>query len=379
MEQKTQISKSHNIINSNYYAVLMAGGSGKRLWPMSRISRPKQFHALTGEKTLLQETYLRLKRVLNPSQIFVATAAVYKDEVIKQLAELPESQFIIEPTSKNTAPAIGFVATKILMRNPKAIITTIASDHVIQNPEEFAAALKAAFKATSLNPNHLITIGINPRRPETGLGYIKMGKQLKESDGHQLFQVDTFVEKPDLPTAQQYIKSWRYLWNACYYCFRASDCLAWFGKYQPRMKQLLDKIKQELTQKEPQNKKIAELFARFESEQFEIAIIQKKGFVKNVFVIPSDLEWSDVGNWASVHDILSETFKSGMIIKGHHIDHGSQNCLIYAHDKLVATLGLKDVIIVDSPDVTLVAAKDKAQELKQLLDKIKEQGKYLYL
>ena len=374
MEQKTQ-----NIIDNNCYAVLMAGGSGKRLWPMSRISRPKQFHNLNGEKTLLQETYLRLKRVLKPSQIFVATTATYKDEALAQLEELSESQFIIEPTSKNTAPAIGFVATNILMRNPKAIIATIASDHVIQNPEEFALTLKAAFQAVNKNPNHLIVIGIKPNRPDTGLGYIKMGKQLEESNGHQLFEVDAFIEKPDLKTAQQYLKSWKYLWNAAYYCFRASDCLAWFGKYQPRMKQLLDKIKQELTQKEPQNKKIAELFARFESEQFEIAIIQKKGFAKNVYVIPSDLEWSDVGNWASVHDILSETFQSGMIVKGHHIDHGSQNCLIYAHDKLVATLGLKDVIIVDSPDVTLVAAKDKAQEVKQLLDKIKEQGKYLYL
>ena len=362
-------------MNSHYYAVIMAGGSGTRLWPMSRQASPKQFQKLVSDKTLIQETYSRVKKLLPVKQIYIATTEKYKNLVIEQLPEVDEERIFLEPAQRNTSPAFGLVALHITAKDPDAIIATVASDHVVTNNEEFVSTFKAAYMAVAKYPHKLVAVGINPDKPDTGLGYIKMGAEVGKVDGKAAYEIDSFVEKPDLKTAQKYIKSWQYLWNAAYYFWKAKDMIKWIDDARPRVMKGLKKIVE--LQKEPGNQaKIKEIYEKFENEQIEYSVVEKLG---KVIVIPADLGWSDVGTWGTLQEVLSGQFGTPVVARGHHIDHESTNILVYARDKMVATVGLKDVIIVDSPDAMLVVSKDRAQDIKALLDRVKSEGKHLYL
>lgn len=362
------------------YAVIMAGGSGTRLWPMSRKSKPKQLHNLVSDKSLIQETYSRVKKTLKPENIYISTNAKYIDEIKKQLPDLPEENYIVEPAVRNTAPALAYIAFNILRKDENAIIATLASDHIVNNIDVFSRTITNAFEAVKKYPDHLVAVGINPTKPETGLGYIKMGKPIGEIDSSQLYEVKAFVEKPDLKTAEKYIQSWEYLWNGAYYFFGAKQLLGWIKKYRPKAYETLEKI-DELQSADKNNSsqgKIKELFETLEDEQIEYAVIAQKDFDKTL-VIPADLGWSDIGNWGTLHDVLSEKYESSMISRGYHIDVDSEGCLVYGGEKMIATLGLEDIIVIDTPDVTLIADKHKAQDVKKLLDKLKSEGKHLYL
>ena len=360
--------------------VIMAGGSGTRLWPMSRKSKPKQLHNLVSDKTLIQETYDRVVKVVPAKQIFVSTTEKYVEEIRRQLPQVEKNNFIVEPASKNTAPALGFIALAIKRINPDAIISTIASDHIVHNTDVFANTVRAAFKTAQKYPDHIVAVGINPTYPETGLGYIKMGKQKDEIDGEAVFVVNQFTEKPDLATAKKYLQGWEYQWNAAYYFFKAKSLLSWIEKYRPKTYKKLLQINKLIEDggNGAVQAKIREIYSSIDEEQIENAVIEQKDF-KNVLVIPADLGWSDIGNWGTLHDVLSNRFESSIISRGHHIDSDSENCLVYAGGKMTATLGLKDVIIVDTPDVLLIANKNKAQDVKKLIDRLKEEGKHLYL
>lgn len=362
------------------YAVIMAGGTGTRLWPMSRIAKPKQFHNLVSEKTLIQETYERVKKAVPKENVFISTNTKYEEEIKKQLLGVSEQNFIIEPAKRNTAPALTYVTAKILSRDENAIIATLASDHVVNNVDVFANTVKIAFETAEKYPDYLVMVGINPTRPDTGLGYIKMGNVATKIDEEQVFEVDKFLEKPDLETAEKYIQSWEYLWNGAYYFFSGKQMMEWAKKYIPETNTAVEKII-ELEKKGGNGAttaKIKEIFQTVTDEQFENAIIEQKDF-KKVLVIPADLGWSDIGNWGTLHDVLSENFNSSNISRGHHIDIGSEGCLVYAGDKMIATIGLKDVVIIDTPDSILISNKNKSQDVKKLLDKLKEEGKHLYL
>ena len=362
------------------YAVIMAGGSGTRLWPMSRKSKPKQLHNLVSEKSLVQETFLRLKKTLPVKQILVSTNPNYLEELQKQLNEIPADNFVVEPSKRNTLPALSFIAKTILQRDKDAVIATIASDHVVQNIDVFVNTIKAAFEAVKKYPDHLVCVGINPTRPDTGLGYIKMGAQKDEFLGESVFKVSEFAEKPDLKTAEKYLQSWQYLWNGAYYFFKASTLEEWVKKYTPQTHRRLMQVTKIISENKNGTAKTEakKLFDSIKDEQFENAIIEQKDF-KKVLVIPAELGWSDIGNWGTLLDVLSEAHGSTMISRGYHIDVNSSGCLVYGNDKMIATLGLKDVIVIDTPDVFFIADKNKAQDVKLLLDKLKAEGKHLYL
>lgn len=362
-------------MNSSFYAVIMAGGGGTRLWPISRSSAPKQFHKLVSDKTLIQDTYQRLLKILPKEQILVATIEKYKDLVQKQLPDVTDERIILEPATRNTSPAFGLIALTLLAKDPKAIIATVTSDHIVNNVEEFASVFKAAYAAVEKFPGKLLTVGINPDRPDTGLGYIKMGGEIGFADGKKVFKIDSFLEKPDEKTAAQFVKSWQYLWNAAFYFWRARDMVGWLNRSRPKVITDLKKIIA-LRKKPETSNKVKKLYAAFKNEQIEYSVVEK---LKNAIVIPADLGWSDVGNWGTLQEVLSAQFGTAIVARGHHLDHGSQNVLVYAHEKMVATVGLKDVIIVDSPDAILIANKHRAQDIKALLDRIKSEGKHLYL
>ncbi|OGH09863.1 MAG: hypothetical protein A2152_02135, partial [Candidatus Levybacteria bacterium RBG_16_35_6] len=346
------------------YAVVMAGGTGSRLWPMSRKNNPKQLHNLVTDKTLIQETYKRLTNSLPEKNIYISTSSQYVEEIKKQLPNVPDENFIIEPSSRNTGPALAYVAKMISLKDKDAIIATIPSDHIVYNVDIFSNTIKTAFATAQKYPDNLVLIGINPTKPDTGLGYIKMGAIKTSINKEKVFEVDMFVEKPDLKTAEKYMSSWEYLWNGAYYIFNAQTLLSWFKKYRPKTLEVIDKIGQMISSAgniHPQTK-IKALYESLDKEQFEYSIIEQKDF-KKVLVIPVDLGWSDIGNWGTLYDVLAEKHGSEMISRGNHIDVDSKGCLIYGADKMIATIGLEDIVIIETKDVILIANKNKTQDV----------------
>lgn len=349
----------------------MAGGSGTRLWPLSREAKPKQFHKLNSEKSLLQETYERAKDLVPRENIYISIGPKALEESKKQLPDIPKENFIVEPIAKNTAPGIAYVTAKIFSKDPDAIIATIASDHTVTNNTNFAATFTKAFNFVKDNPSYLVTIGIKPDSPHIGYGYIKVGRKFNDE---ATYKVDKFEEKPNLDTAKKYFESGDYLWNASYFIFRADAMLDNFQKLVPEIYNGLSEMLKAFGKSEELSvtKKV---FDEFPKIPIDTAIAEK---VEDIAVIPADLGWSDVGSWASVYDLITAG-PNGVIRQGEHIGVNDKNCLFFAQDKLLATVGLEDIIIVDTPDVTLVCNKNRSQEVKDLIDKIKEEGKNKYL
>lgn len=352
------------------YVVIMAGGSGTRLWPVSRRKQPKHLQKIIGEKTLLQRTYERVLKIVPKSQIYISTLADQAEEVLKQVPVSRERLFT-EPALHNTAPAIGLAAFSLYKQDKDAVIATIASDHLIQEEEKFADIIKRGLRIIEKKSDYLLTIGIHPSRPETGFGYIKVegrkAEKLKGKKAIEVLEAEKFVEKPDLKTAKKYLQSGQYLWNASYFIFSAQELKKWYKKYIPKTYQILEKIK-------PDN--IEELYGQIESEPFDTAIAER---VDKLLIIPAEIGWSDVGSWEIVHEVLSKVTGQHLVADGEHIDIGSEKILIHGQQKLVATVGLKDVIIVDTPNALLVLNRQKSQDVKKIVEKLKELKKEKYL
>lgn len=360
--------------SSHHYIVIMAGGSGTRLWPLSRKSKPKQFQSFISEKTMIEETLDRIRPIVPIENIFVSTTTAYQPLVTEKLPELLPENIIVEPETRNTAPAIALVATLIEARDSEAVIATIASDHAIQNTDEFERTIRATLQAADNHPDKLVIIGINPTKPDTGLGYIKLGQEVTETLGKRVFEVDAFKEKPDRATAEEYLRSFDYLWNAGYFIFTVKHFTAWTKELAPTLAECMTEIASHQKSGTLDEKTLQELYAKAPSEPFDIAIVEKLPTSQRL-VIPSALEWSDVGNWGALHEFLAERSGSHSVIHGHHIDLGSKNILVQSEKKLVATIGLEDVVIVDTPDALLVARRDQvSSDIKKIIEKLKEEN-----
>ncbi len=359
-------------MDKNFYAVIMAGGAGTRLWPMSHKNKPKQFQSLTSSMTMIQETYARVARIVPKENILVSTVERYKGVVLEQLPELSDAQLILEPSSRGTAPAIALVAQNIFSKNPEAVVATVASDHVVKNVDEFVLSVSTALKTARSNRDKLVLVGINPTYPDTNFGYIKMGSEFAQLDGKRIFYVDSFVEKPDLEKAKKYLLEWEYLWNAGYFSFSAAGFLEMVKKLMPETHAILQKIPAVTDENE-----IRKLYEAAVDEPIDTAIAEKLKKDK-LLVVPSELDWSDVGNWSALFDF----FKNGtdsMVVQGNHIDVGSRNCLVYGKDKLVATVGLKDIVIVETDKAILIADKNRVADVKKIVEKLREEERSSYL
>ncbi len=338
----------------------MAGGSGTRLWPKSRIKKPKQLYALINAESMIKNTVNRLIPVVGEKNIFIATNALQAKDIAKEIPKL-KNNLIVEPAIRNTAPSIGLAAE--MLKNKAETIAFLPADHYIGKEKEFQKVLKEAFEVAK--KDYLVLIGIKPADPDTGLGYIKIGQKL---DPHS-FKVAAFVEKPNFETAKKYLASGQYFWNGGMFIAKPSVISDLFKKHAPKIYTQLVKIGNN-------PKTLKKEYEKIENISFDYCIAEK---AKNIAVVAGDFSWSDIGNWKKLLEMLSKKADDNVVVGCEHYGVETTGSLIHGTDRLVATIGLKDIIVVDTPDVVLVCRKDKAQEVKKVVERLKAQGKHNYL
>lgn len=346
------------------HAVIMAGGSGTRLWPISRQSTPKQFQKLIGDKTLLQQTFERLGAIFKPENIWVVVKMQHRDIVAEQLPSLPVGNIISELAGRNTAAATILATLTILEKDPDALLFgLVPADHYIGKPKIFAQTAKAALDFLEKNPRYVATIGVHPSEPNTGLGYIKVGERLDKVGGKVIANVDSFHEKPDLETAEKFVESGRYLWNGGYYLFNAQVMVGYFEQLAPKIIGAVRRYRQSPSE---------QAYNQVPSQSVDTAIAEK---LDQMVVVAAEMEWSDIGNWAVLHEILTATGKTAQVATELHISDNSENTLVLGGSKLIATVGLKDVVVIDTDDVILICDKGSVQDVKKIVEQLQEQGR----
>jgi len=350
--------------------VIMAGGKGTRLWPVSRAGKPKQFQCLTGDKTMLQETYLRLRQIAEPADIYVATNQEYVSEVEKEMLEFPKENIIAEPIGRNTAPSIALAAAIIAAKDENEIMGVFPADHFIENPEVLLNAIQKGKDFLEKNDQYLLTFGITPSAPETGYGYIKKDGDLEKIGDVQIFKAEKFVEKPNYETAQKYLEAGDYFWNSGMFLWKTKTIIDKFKKYVPddyvRLMKIKDSVKNgnyaEVLEKE---------FPEMDKNSIDYAILENE---PDVALIPLEMQWSDVGSWTALKDTLISASKENFV-RGEHINFDSENLLVYGSDKLITTIGVKDLIIVDTNDAILICDRNKSQLVSDVVKKLEADGK----
>jgi len=354
-------------------AVIMAGGKGERFWPKSRMHMPKQFLSLTSDgKTMIQLTVDRIKPLIDIEDIFVVTNKDYKALVLEQLSDLPEENIFLEPVAKNTAPCIGLAAVYIKNKYEDAMMVVLPSDHLIKYNELFIDTLKDAIKLAK-EESYMATIGITPSYPEIGYGYIHFGAK-KEGVSGNAYEVLNFVEKPDIETAKEYLASGKYLWNSGMFVWKASTILDNFHKLLPEVYKGLIKIYEAIGTEEA-DAVLEQEFVAFKPESIDYAIMEK---AENIYTFPGNFGWDDVGSWIALERI-NKSNEKGNIVMGNVITIDSKNSIIQAQDKLIATVGIKNLIIVDTQDALLICAKDSTQDVKKVLENLKICNRREYL
>lgn len=354
--------------NKNNYAIIMAGGVGSRFWPASRSTYPKQFLDILGTgKTLMQQTYDRFLKAFLPENIFIVTNAAYIPLVKEQLPDMPEDRILGEPTAKNTAACIAYASAKIHKLNTHAACIVAPSDHLILDEEKFLNYVNEAMAYAHKSPS-LVTLGIRPSRPDTGYGYIQYIEETVTADIHK---VKTFTEKPTLEIAKTFMESGDFLWNAGIFIWSISSIKKAFKQHLPEQYDIFESASQSLfTENEAET--IRKFYEQCRSISIDYGIMEK---AENVFVIPSEFGWSDLGTWTSLYEISTKD-ENNNAIKGKNVFlYNVDGCLVNKAEtlgnKIIAIKSVKDLIIVDTPDVLLICDKNQEQEVKQIATDIK--------
>ena len=351
-------------MNTNYYAILMAGGVGSRFWPVSTEDNPKQFHDMLGTgETLIQKTYGRLKNIIPEKNIFILTNARYNDLIYEQLPGISPRQVVLEPAMRNTAPCILYAALKIQKENPEGLMIVAPSDHWIEDEANFTRDVQHAFDFCEEH-DALMTLGIRPTFPNTGYGYIEYDR----SPANEIKAVAQFREKPDYDTARSFIRQGNFLWNAGIFMWSATSVIKAFKKNQPDLYQLFDRgIDAYNTDFEDDF--VRDNYAKAENISVDYAIMEKSD---NVFVLPATFDWNDLGTWGSLYEKLDKDSHNNAILNAKSLADNAEGNIIRADKgKLVVIDGLSDYIIVDKEDVLLIYPKDKEQDIKQIQKRVK--------
>ncbi len=348
------------------HAVIMAGGTGTRLWPMSRVATPKQFQKLIGDQTLLQQTFARIRKLIPAEQIWVMTGEQYAATVAEQLPQLQQQNIITEPAARNTAAASGLTTLKILAQDPDATVAILPSDHYVAKDKVFTRVFKQAFEFVESNQQTLVTVGIHPTSPNTGYGYIQLGEKLNNTK-LLINKVESFHEKPDAQTAEKYLESGQFLWNGGYFIFNAETMKAAFAKHAPA---ILERLTRYLA--EPS----LACYESIPNEPIDKAIVEKVG---DLAVIPAEMGWSDIGDWAALHEILASKNKTSAVAIGEHIGSNTENSLVIGGNKLIVTVGVKDIVVIDTDDVILICDRNSAQDVKKIVEELRAKGDKTHL
>ncbi|MBL8078548.1 MAG: mannose-1-phosphate guanylyltransferase [Anaerolineales bacterium] len=351
------------------YAVIMAGGGGTRLWPVSRKEKPKQLLPLIGQETLFQSTVARLKDMFPPERILVVTVDEQAQEMKQQVPEIPEENYLIEPGPRGTASVVGLAAMVLQKRDPQATMAILPSDHFIRNVDLFHYLLKAAFEVA--DDGYLVTLGITPTAPSTAYGYIQQGKSLDGSYKYPVYSVKKFIEKPNEETAQKLLRSGDHSWNSGMFIWCADTIMKEIHSQMPSLGTTLDVIEKSWgtsAQDEVLNKNWLDL----KNETVDYGIMEK---AERVAVLPAGgLGWSDVGSWSSLFEVLLPDMNGNIATNAVlHLGHETHNTLVYGgHDRLIVTIGVDDMVIVDTGDALLVCKTDQSQKVKEVVEHLRK-------
>ena len=350
-------------MNKNYYAVIMAGGVGTRFWPLSTHQFPKQFHDMLGTgESLIQKTFNRFENIIPAENILIATNKKYENLVLKQLPKTTKNQLLLEPAMRNTAPCILYSAFKIYNENPDGIIVVAPSDHWIENEQEFLNNIQTSFNFCE-NTDALLTLGIQPTNPNTGYGYINF----TDADD-RIKKVKNFTEKPNLEKAKQFLKSGEYLWNAGIFVWSVKSILKQFETHLPEMYKLF-KNGISCYNSPKEESFIEENYPISQNISIDFGIMEK---ATNVFVLPVNFDWSDLGTWGSLHSKLNKDKNKNAFVGGEVIFRDSKNNIVRTQSgKRVVIEGLEDFIVVEKEDVLLICPKEREQDIKEITADVK--------
>jgi mannose-1-phosphate guanylyltransferase len=358
------------------YAVIMAGGGGTRLWPISRKERPKQLLPLLDEKTLFQNTVMRLERLFPADRILVVTVAEQAREMQQQAPEIPIENYLIEPAPRGTASVVGLAAAVLKMRDPEAMMAILPSDHFIRNRDLFHYLLRAAFDVAE--KGYLVTLGITPTYPSTAYGYIQQGEALDGDFKYPVYAVKRFTEKPDEHAAQQLLRDGDHSWNSGMFVWRVDDILSEIKKQMPELNDAITKISASWDTRQ-RNEILESLWYDLKVETVDYGVMENAELVA---VLPAGgLGWSDVGSWNSLFEVLLPDMNGNIAQNAHHLAIDTHNSLVYSNDnqRLVVTIGVDDMVLADTGDVLLVCKADQAQKVRDVVEHLKKhhQDKYI--
>ena len=355
------------------YSLIMAGGSGTRFWPRSKTAKPKQYLNLFGNDSLLQSTIKRFSTFTEPDNIYVVSGKSQAAVLEQQTTMLPKANLIYEPVGKNTLPCIGLAVMFAEKEDPDGIMVVTPSDHLIENDELFRDTVLAAVKIAD-ERDGIVTIGITPTYPATGYGYVKTAENITGSEKIRQFKVERFVEKPNEPTASEYLNQGGFYWNSGLFVFKISVFLEAVKMYAPALYSDLRKIQSDLGNPTFE-KTLDTIYRAVEGISVDYGIMEH---AKNIYLVEGNFIWNDLGSWESVY-LTSEKDENGNAGSGESIVVGSKNSYIYSETGLIALVGLDDVIVVQDGNTTLVCKRDKAEEIKKVVDQLKSENKNQYL
>ncbi len=344
------------------YAVIMAGGSGTRLWPLSRQRRPKQALRLIGQRTLFQDAIDRIQPLIPVERILVVTRREHAALLMDQAPELPPENFVIEPASRGTAPAIGLAAIHLRRLDPRAIMVVLTADHHIALVNDFLHTLRAAAQVAS--EGYLVTLGIRPTAPSTGYGYIRHGTRLDTPD-LPVFEVERFVEKPDLEHARAMMDSGAYSWNSGMFVWRVDRILQEFDRHMPDLHRQLNEVDAAL-KTTSYEETLSRVWPQVTKQTIDYGVMEQ---ADRVAVIPAEIGWTDVGSWGSLWSLLPAD-QDGNISVGAHVGINTHNTLTFGGRRLIATIGVRDMVIVDTDDAVLVCPREQEQAVRDLVDRL---------
>ncbi len=363
----------------NYYAVIMAGGGGTRLWPLSRKHKPKQMLRLFGERTLFQLAVDRLLPLIPAEAIYVVTVGEQADQLKAQAPEIPMEHFILEPMPRGTASVVGIAATLLNEKDPDSVMAVVTADHYIGNANQFRQVLKTAYEVAI--KGDLVTLGIKPTYAATGYGYIHQGRQIAEINQHPVFEVQAFVEKPSQEIAEGYFESGEYAWNSGMFIWKSERILNEISLQMPVLFSGLKKIRSRIGQSD-YNDVLLDVWSGLESETIDYGVMEN---ALDVSVLPAgEMEWFDIGGWDRFFDLMEPDHKGNLILSEACLHIDTKESLIFqemppSKERLIAVLGMEDMILVDTDDVILICPRQRAEEVRTLVQTLSEMGRHKFL